>query len=169
MPLVEWLPAYLFPEGFFDRNAFPSYRVLARRTLHWPLLEGILHETQIPVRFTRADLYREVMKACGLLKLTRSGSWFQFNVHDNCNPILEGLGEYPSPLKAKIVPLLNLYSLLEEKPAEQGGTSYTGLLGVNRDWLLLFERENEFVISVHGPHLFTDMVWQELGQPENML
>ena len=94
------------------------------------------------------------MQACGVLDLKRSARWFQVNVHDNLASELERSGDYPYPLGEIGPPLMHLYRLLEEHPAMEGGTSYVGLLGYGRDWLLLLELENDFSIAVYGPEVF---------------
>jgi hypothetical protein len=162
----RWIIQHLFPEDFFEAGAFPASTTLFRRPDARPYLESILHIPQVLARFTRGDLYEQLMQACESLQMERSGYWFQVNVHDNCARALERWGEYPYPLGPIGPPLLYLYSLLEEHPAQEGGTSYVGILGRDRDWLLLLELELEFLIQVYGPPAFCEAVRRGLNLPE---
>ena len=159
----EWLTRHLFPDGFFDPAAFPAGATLYRRADPRPYLEAILHQPQILAPFPREELYRELMKACGVLGLKRSARLFQVNVHDNLASELERSFDYPYPLGDIGPPLMYLYQLLEEHPAMEGGTSYVGLLGYGRDWLLLLELENDFSIAAYGSEEFCRKLREGLG------
>jgi hypothetical protein len=47
---------------------------------------------------------------------------------------------------------------LTENTAGEGGTSYTGLIGKDKEWMLSIEFENEIIFKVHGNEKFCNFV-----------
>ena len=57
-----------------------------------------------------------------------------------------------------------MYYLLTENTADEGGTSYTGLIGKDKEWMLSIEFENEIIFKVHGNEKFCNFVKKLLLQ-----
>ena len=142
----KWLQENLFTHDFFD-NKFFSHEI--ELYSHQPLSTLQKHLQLREEKFTHENLYRPVMKACGVHKLKRDGLWFHVNVVDQCVWILEDYKRYPFPLPHSEKPLGTLFWRMEKYPAEQAGTTYVGLLSDDRKWLLLIEHGAESIETLH--------------------
>ena len=137
----RWLQESLFTHDFFDNKFFPHEVELYSHQPSVALSNHLLHMEE---QFTREDLYRAVMKACGTHKLKRDGLWFHVNIIDQCVWSLEEYRRYPYPLPPSEKPLGTLFWRIEKYPADQAGTTYLGLLSDDKKWLLLIEKGADF-------------------------
>ena len=155
--LWNWLEENLFTHNYFDSKYFPHELMLYS---HAPRLQISEHFEQMETQFSRENLYRAVMKTCSTHKRNRNALWFHVNVVDQAVWILEDYQRYAYPLPPREKPLARLFQRMEEHPADQGGTTYVGLLSDDKKWLLLLERcgqpmitrgeQADFKISFYG-------------------
>jgi hypothetical protein len=158
----EWLEANVFPVDHLEPTVFEVMEVLYRCELHYSLLEQLVFGRPTPAPFSPDDLNRAVMAGCQSEGFELSAWWWNVNVHDNCARVVERIGTYRFS-----DPLVPLFIQLEGNPAEQGGTSYAGLLDCRYRWALSIESANEIIIAVHGPSSFCRAVSEFLQkQPE---
>ncbi|MED4729908.1 hypothetical protein P9597_17505 [Aneurinibacillus migulanus] len=152
--LAEWLEKYIFPNDFLEDKYFESYTVLYSADLkrYFTLFQSIVHNPK-PATFSPEDVNDALLKACNILNVNEGCRYFNVNVHDNIARTIDSIGKYS--LKRHDTPaLFPLYYLLTENRAKEGGTSYTGLIGKNKDWMITIEFENEIVFKFDQKYCF---------------
>lgn len=158
--IEKWLEQYIFPEDFLEDNYFDVNKVLYSVDLrgHFTTIHSIIHNCH-PAKFSREDLNMALLKGCRTIGLDKRCNYFNVNVHDNVSRIVESIGGYNlDSQEDKRLLLFPLYFLLTENRAEEGGTSYTGLIGKAKDWMLSIEYELDIIIKIHGNQDFCDLV-----------
>lgn len=159
----SWLRDNLFPDDFFNENYFEENLVLFSRPGGFEI-ESFIHCQHQAAAFSRQELFQAVMDACEQHQFSCHTIRFHVNIHDNCAWVLEWWDtlrcpEYPLP-EFKRDALNYAYYFLQYRPAQEGGTTYVGLLGRSKDWLLLFD--NSIQISFHGAKSLCDTLKTKL-------
>lgn len=147
----HWLEQVVFPDDCFREAAFESGASLYHFDLNRSLLEQVVHYGVPSAGFTEAQLNAAIREACNEVEQSEDVWWFHVNVHDGIVRVVEKFGRYNYSY-----PLVPIYILLNHHQAEQGGTTYAGLVSPHRSWMLLFDCGNS--ISVHGSHAFVRTV-----------
>lgn len=144
--VADWIESKLFRRDDFDPQQFEHSITLYRADLSWPLRHMLFHTPPVPAPFSPDQLQTALRDTCHAVGSVPAAFWFLVNIHDNCVTELEGCGGH-SLLRDR---LMRLYQVLEGCPAEEGGTSYVGLVGSKLDWVLLLEESTTFSISFFG-------------------
>ena len=152
----DWLRQNLFLNDFFNREWYQDEVIVFARRAPYSLVEDFVHKANEPVPFSREQLFRAVMKTCGQHRLERNAIFFHIQVHDNCAFTIPLIEKRPYPPRQ--MPLFEMY----EKLQDVVGTTYCGLLGQNKDWLLLFEHEKEIRIDFFADGAVCDTLRREL-------
>ena len=152
-----WIEKQLFPEEFLREEYFESTVTLFSVEIKRPLIETLVHHSTPRFDVSKQQVSQCLLETCQELSLIAGAYWFHVNVHDNVARVVEGVGVYS--YRQLLFPL---YERLEYSPAEQGGTSYVGLLGKQKDWLLLIELENKLNIVVYGSTAFCQRIKQKI-------
>lgn len=152
---TAWLEQQLFPE-FFDHTVFEASASLFRFQIEDSLLEDALYRGVPQTGFQKAQLNDAVNQAAIRTCGTSDALWFHVNIHDNLVRQVERFGRYDFDW-----PLVPIYIMLIYQQAAEGGTTYAGLLGADRSWVLLFADQTS--ISVHGKPSFVNDVCQTLN------
>ncbi|MFZ7942593.1 hypothetical protein [Neobacillus sp. 19] len=161
--LEEWLEKYIFPNDFLEDNFFNSSIVIYSVDLsnHYTLFHSLVHN-QKAAKFSPEDLTNAILKGCRKFRLNEGCYYFNVNVHDNIKRETDSIGNYSLKRQNEKNTLFPLYYLLTENRAKEGGTSYTGLIGMNKEWMLSIEFENKIIFKVHGKVAFCEFVEKQL-------
>jgi hypothetical protein len=155
----KWLEQYIFPNDFLEENFFNTSTVLYSVDLnnHLTLFHSVVHNLK-PAIFSPEDLNESLLEGCRMFGINEGCNYFNVNVHDNISRVIESIGTYSLKRQDKTSILFPLYYLLTENTAGEGGTSYTGLIGKDKEWMLSIEFENEIIFKVHGNEKFCNFV-----------
>jgi hypothetical protein len=158
-----WLEQFIFPNDFIEDNFFYSNIILYSVDLrdHHTLFYSIVHNPQ-PAKFSPKDINEALLEGCRMFGLNEGCNYFNVNVHDNFAYEIESVGQYSLKRQDDTSVLFPLYYLLTENRAHEGGTSYTGLLGKNKEWMFSIEFGTEIVFKVHGNKEFCEFVYGQL-------
>jgi hypothetical protein len=158
-----WLKQNIFPEDFLVDNYFYTYRILYSLDLseHHTLFYTIVHNPK-PANFSPQNINEALLIGCNKLGLNEGCNYFNVNVDDNFASEIESIGKYSLKRQDDTSVLFPLYYLLTENRAQEGGTSYTGLLGKNKEWMFSIELGTEIIYKVHGNKEFCNFVHEQL-------
>ncbi|PFW90680.1 hypothetical protein COL32_10475 [Bacillus pseudomycoides] len=161
--ITEWLEKYIFPIDFLEDCYFDVNTILYSVNLakHHTIVCSIVHNSE-PATFSPEELNAAILEGCRKIGLNEGCYYFNVNVHDNIARVVESIGSYSLKRAEKNYALFPLYYLLTENRAVEGGTSYTGLIGRNKDWMLTIEFATKINFIVHGSKEFCDVVYQAL-------
>ncbi|MBS7531841.1 hypothetical protein IC619_015315 [Hazenella sp. IB182353] len=166
--IKEWLEEHIFPEDYLENyledDHFDTEKVLYHTKLRtgYVFVDSIVHNPNT-AKFSPKDLNDTILKACRQLNLNEGCHYFNVNIHCGIARIAEVVGNY-SLKRCGDDPLFPLYWLLTENPPDQGGTGYTGLLGLNKNWMLTFEFDSEITFRIHGTSEFCELVSKQLQE-----
>ncbi|MDM5190705.1 hypothetical protein QUF99_26260 [Bacillus sp. DX4.1] len=161
--ITEWLEKYIFPIDFLEDCYFGVNTILYSVNLakHHTTFYSIVHNSK-PATFSPDELNTVILEGCRKTGLNEGCYYFNVNIHDNIAREVESIGTYSLKRADKSYALFPLYYLLTENRAVEGGTSYTGLIGRNKDWMLTIEFKKEIIFRVHGSKEFCDVVYHAL-------
>jgi hypothetical protein len=158
-----WLKQNIFPNDFLEDNFFYTNRILYSADLrgHHTLFYSIVHNPH-PANFSPKDINDALLKGCSMFGINEGCNYFNVNIHDNFASEIESIGKYSLKRQDDTSVLFPLYYLLTENRAQEGGTSYTGLLGKNKEWMFSIEFGTEINYKVHGNIEFCNFVHEQI-------
>jgi len=162
--IIEWLYKKPFKDGYLD-NCFTNEIVLYDTSLeHYDsIIEALIHGNHKPLEYKPSKLTNIIFKVCDKLNIGTDGYWFNVNCHDNEKGCIERIGKVQFDSKNGILnDIFILYDVLEQNPAKQGGTSYSGIVNNSKDWLLTIERGPNLTIRIHSSLKFCNEMKEQL-------
>ncbi|SFS52847.1 hypothetical protein [Marininema halotolerans] len=158
-----WLKRHIFPEDSLEDQYFQTNKVLYQlnfNTFYNPM-EAIIHNHH-PAPFSSKELNDAIRQACIDLELIEGCHFFKVIVHDGFGSMTDTVGHY-SLKRCGSFPLSPLYQHLNEDIVNGGEAGCTGLLGVNKDWMLTIEDGGEITFRIHGTPEFCDRVTRSIS------
>ncbi len=162
--IIKWLEDNIFSDDFLEDNYFQENNTIYEIDLglYDSFLEAAIHCPSY-AKFSPRELNDSILNACQSQNLSELSYCFNVNVHDNSYRTvgLNGIYSFVEYCR-KLHPL---YDILSNNRAREGGESYTGLLGIKKDWMITFtlEGDNRFIIRAHGSEEFCKQVLDNLA------
>lgn len=126
------------------------------------LFEALIYSSK-KAPFNSNELKDSIFSACNTLRVLSECYFFGASYHDNayCTEVVESYNY-------KTESLSRLYSYLIDSRAAQGGSTFSGLVSADHQWMLLMGLDgdcgSEFGITIHGSNEFCRIVSDSIAK-----